>query len=42
MHTAPENLPRSPITVFMDPGLAAVPRPGMTALAGYRIALWIR
>ena len=42
MHTAPENLPRSPTTVFMDPGLAAAPRPGVTALAGYRIALWIR
>ena len=42
MHTAPENLPRCPTTVFMDPGLAAAPRPGMTALAGYRIALTVR
>ena len=42
MHTNPDKIACRQATVFMDPGLAAAPRPGMTALVSYRVALWTR
>jgi hypothetical protein len=42
MHTDPDNIAGCQTTVFMDPGLAALPPPGMTALASYRVVLWSR